>query len=198
MPGSPPTSTAEPGTTPPPSTRSNSSIPVGRRGVSLSSICSSVNGSAPCVRSAVCPAATRDSARASGVGALYCSRLSQVPQSGHLPIHLGWTLPQWLHKNCVRDLAMCRSIIETNSANGIRSPRDDIELMGIVQQGLRWRKFDAGHGRHRVFPNLSGGRLERPGHVANVTTVYTPVRLDGIKTISCRQKMLERSRAGLK
>ena len=32
--------------------------------------------------------------RGSWVGALYSSRLSQVPQSGHLPIHLGCTLPQ--------------------------------------------------------------------------------------------------------
>ena len=38
MPGSPPTSTAEPGTRPPPSTRSNSAMPVGSRGASRVSV----------------------------------------------------------------------------------------------------------------------------------------------------------------
>src|SRR6476620_6738506 len=39
MPGSPPTRTAEPGTRPPPSTRSNSAMPVGSRGASRVSVC---------------------------------------------------------------------------------------------------------------------------------------------------------------
>src|SRR5215468_6130700 len=39
MPGSPPTSTAEPGTRPPPSTRSSSAMPVGSRGASRVSAC---------------------------------------------------------------------------------------------------------------------------------------------------------------
>ncbi len=41
MPGSPPISTTEPGTSPPPSTRSNSSLPVGQRGTSTAATWSS-------------------------------------------------------------------------------------------------------------------------------------------------------------
>src|SRR5215204_4029771 len=60
-------------------------------------------------RSPVCPAPPRAAARSprgSGVGVLYSWRLSQVPQSGHLPIHLGWTEPQELQRNWVLALAM--------------------------------------------------------------------------------------------
>ena len=60
----------------------------------------------PCVRSPVCESVgAREAARMSGVGSLYSSRLSHVPQSGHLPIHLGCTLPQELQRNRVFALA---------------------------------------------------------------------------------------------
>src|SRR5687767_10117030 len=114
MPGSPPTRTADPGTTPPPRMRSNSPMPEGMRGESAWSIASSGSGSAPCARSAVAVSApaviaaagARDAARGSGVGSLYSCSASHVPQSGHLPIHLGWTEPQELQRKCVFVLAM--------------------------------------------------------------------------------------------
>src|SRR5439155_7266128 len=65
-------------------------------------------------RSAVCALAAngaRAAARASGVGVLYSCKLSHVPQSGHLPIHLGWTLPQELQRNWLRTLAIAWVIL---------------------------------------------------------------------------------------
>src|SRR6185295_2729986 len=48
----------------------------------------------------------RAASRASGVGALNSWSASHVPQSGHLPIHLGWSEPQWLQRNWFRALAI--------------------------------------------------------------------------------------------
>src|SRR5580658_6332938 len=105
IPGSPPTSTTEPGTIPPPSTRSNSSIPLESLGVCASSISPMATASAS---TASLPpiAAARDCARASVAGGVYGSRLFHAPQSGHFPNHLLCTPPHWLHRNCVRVLAI--------------------------------------------------------------------------------------------
>ena len=63
--------------------------------------------SAPLVMSAVeLRAAVVRSALASNVGVLYSCRLSHVPQSGHLPIHFGCTLPQELQRNLVLVLSL--------------------------------------------------------------------------------------------
>jgi hypothetical protein len=85
MPGSPPTNRAEPATSPPPQTRSNSLMPVVMRGC-----CASVPSRG-----------TKDTGRPPvpdtpfGAASLAASSvmLFQAPQSSHLPAHLRWLAP---------------------------------------------------------------------------------------------------------
>ena len=87
MPGSPPTSSAEPGTSPPPVTRSNSAMPVTRRGGGASSVLRS--------SSANLRPLTRRAALAPMGGAAPSSvMVFQPPQASHLPDHLGVAAPQ--------------------------------------------------------------------------------------------------------
>jgi hypothetical protein len=90
IPGSPPMSTIEPGTMPPPSTRSNSPMPDGTRAASLTSTAS--HGTAPAPGSsasvawrALPPEAT--SWRSS-------TKLFHSPQSGQRPSHFELSNPQ--------------------------------------------------------------------------------------------------------
>jgi hypothetical protein len=86
-PGSPPTSSAEPGTSPPPQTRSNSAIPVTRRPGAMSSVFRSSSAKArPFLRGpALLP---------SGAGAASSVIEFHAPQASHLPAHLVVTAPQ--------------------------------------------------------------------------------------------------------
>ena len=82
---------ADPGTTPPPHTRSNSATPVmirGGAGVSTSR----VSKASPAPRDFM----ERAGASAPGGRALVCSstRVFHAPQAGHWPDHLDWTPPQ--------------------------------------------------------------------------------------------------------
>ncbi len=81
MPGSPPTRSAEPGTNPPPQTRSSSAIPVIRR-----------------ASGALVPASATTSIflplppprpRGEGAGVASSTRLFQPPQDSQRPAHLG-------------------------------------------------------------------------------------------------------------
>src|SRR5689334_8553491 len=87
MPGSPPTSKAEPGTNPPPVTRSNSAMPVGRRWGGASSVFKS--------SSVILRPFTRRLAPDPKGGAIPSSvMVFQPPQASHLPDHLAWVAPQ--------------------------------------------------------------------------------------------------------
>ena len=90
MPGAPPTSTREPWTAPPPSTRSSSFMPVWNRSsrvVSTSSI--SLGLDLPCRSPAV--AAAMELFRLVSAG---CSTMVfHALQAGHWPAHLGSSLP---------------------------------------------------------------------------------------------------------
>ena len=91
MPGSPPISTTEPSTRPPPSTRSNSADEVEKRGTS------STLTSARVFSCACSPAQPAQPARPLGA-ALWASirvsvRVFQVPHSAHCPAHLGKVAP---------------------------------------------------------------------------------------------------------
>src|SRR6185295_777234 len=87
MPGSPPTNRAEPGTSPPPVTRSNSPMPVGRRLGGASSVFRSS-------RLILRPLTRRDAPPPKG-GAMPSSvMVFQPPQASHLPDHLAWVAPQ--------------------------------------------------------------------------------------------------------
>src|SRR5580698_5328830 len=99
MPGSPPTRRAEPGTSPPPVTRSNSAIPVGRRCGGASWLLRSSN--------AIGRPLMRRTAPEPWGGAMPSSvTVFQPPQASHLPDHLAWDAPQDWHTKVVEDLAM--------------------------------------------------------------------------------------------
>ncbi len=80
MPGSPPTSVTDPGTIPPPSTRSSSPIPVGMRAVSSSA--TSASGVGVTDSSVRMPALRGASSTTSSTSAF------QAPQEGQRPAHL--------------------------------------------------------------------------------------------------------------
>ncbi len=98
IPGSPPMRTSEPGTMPPPSTRSNSSMPDGTRDSSPESIASKGFGLEGLEGSVACsgrplPGGGASSWRSS-------ARLFHSPQSGQRPSHLELSKPQaWQAKN---------------------------------------------------------------------------------------------------
>ena len=86
MPGSPPASTTLPATMPPPSTRSSSPMPVFLLGAfvpAISRSCTDLPGAAP---DAPEPMALRCAGAASA--GRCSSSVFQLPQFGHLPIHL--------------------------------------------------------------------------------------------------------------
>ena len=87
MPGSPPNKITAPSTSPPPSTRSSSPMPVGSRGTSAAV---TLESSCTCVVSAA-----HDWKRAffgSGAAMPSC-KVFHSPQCGHLPCHLGTVPP---------------------------------------------------------------------------------------------------------
>jgi len=85
MPGSPPSRMSDPGTTPPPSTRSNSSMPVESRtpcDISTSAYNFAVDDVENCEKRLVAPAAAGVSARSS-------TSEFHAPHSAQRPIHFG-------------------------------------------------------------------------------------------------------------
>src|SRR5882757_526306 len=95
MPGSPPTRSAEPGTSPPPVTRSNSAMPVGRRGGGASSLFRSS-------RVILRPLDLREAPLPTGGPAPSSVMVFQPPHASHLPDHLEWVAPQdWQTKEDV-------------------------------------------------------------------------------------------------
>src|SRR5690606_10148675 len=98
MPGSPPIRMTAPVTSPPPSTRSNSAMPVGWRGISRASISARL-------RMGLAPASGAN--RWFWAGAATVSvRVFHSPQCGHLPSHLGQLPPHSLHTKVVLALAI--------------------------------------------------------------------------------------------
>jgi len=84
MPGSPPISTTPPATMPPPSTRSNSSMPVGCRSTSDASISDKVV-TGWLATNPLPPAAYRLRGAASSMDS---TSVFQAPHCGHFPSHL--------------------------------------------------------------------------------------------------------------
>ena len=98
MPGSPPISVTDPGTSPPPSTRSNSAKPVVQRVSGTVTSCATAAGRSP-------PDASRRPAprvRGSEKGASVFHSL----HDGHCPLHRGASAPQDEQTNTVRGLAI--------------------------------------------------------------------------------------------
>src|SRR5271154_4541967 len=99
MPGSPPISSAEPGTNPPPVTRSNSAMPVTRRGGGASS---DLRSSSANLR----PLVLRAAPLPMGAALPSSVMVFQPPQASHLPDHLDETAPQDWQTKLAEDLAI--------------------------------------------------------------------------------------------
>jgi hypothetical protein len=109
MPGSPPTSVAEPGTSPPPATRSNSPIPETWR-------FSSTLEPESATKSILRPPVATLFGSASWPAASSTIEF-HAPQSSHLPDHLRCVAPQaWQTKREVDALAMAQCTVGAASA----------------------------------------------------------------------------------
>jgi len=105
IPGSPPISMTDPGTTPPPHTRLNSPIPV-------------------LIRSTA-PKATPDrgmtsaaGAEAASTGASASMMVFHSPQEGHFPCHFGESAPQAVHMKYFFCRAICHFAVLKKSLDG--------------------------------------------------------------------------------
>ena len=109
MPGSPPSSTSDPGTMPPPSTRSNSPMPVESR--ACCSISMSAYKRARCRRARQRVAMRRAPARRRSRPARSSTSEFQAPQSAQRPSHFGDCAPHsWQTKTVVGRLAIVQSL----------------------------------------------------------------------------------------
>src|SRR5581483_3151512 len=125
-PGSPPTSTTEPGTMPPPRTRSHSDI-----GVCSRATCSARTSSSRETRSADGRALPREAFGRSRAS----SREFQVPQLGHCPSQRGWRAPQAEHRYVVLDFVMASAQGQRADWNqSARCPRCFAPLCGLDER----------------------------------------------------------------
>ena len=93
MPGSPPISTSEPLTMPPPSRRSTSALPRDTRSSCVVDTSLSASG----FREP--PGTVRAAALLPPVTTSFSTMVFHSPQAGHRPIHLLYSLPQWLQNH---------------------------------------------------------------------------------------------------
>src|SRR6266542_3592334 len=102
MPGSPPTSVTEPGTIPPPSTKSNSARPVRQRSTAAPATADSRMGGWPdgALRSADPPIRPTGSS----------TNEFQAPHASHFPPHFGWSAPHSVQRNTDLPLDTDRSL----------------------------------------------------------------------------------------
>src|SRR5882672_7825711 len=98
MPGSPPTSVTDPGTMPPPSTKSNSASPVFQRATVAACISESRTGAAPD------PARDGPSARRPIRPTASSTNVFHAPHASHLPAHFGCSAPPSVQRNTERPL----------------------------------------------------------------------------------------------
>ena len=101
IPGSPPIRTREPGTSPPPNTRFNSSSCILIRGSSSATISASASGLGFCV--SIPDTGRRLTGSFLTISSTY---VFHSPQDGHLPTHFGESCPQLLHTYTVFSFAI--------------------------------------------------------------------------------------------
>src|SRR5256885_6669477 len=102
MPGSPPTSTTDPGTMPPPSTKSNSASPVRQRsGRTVARLESWTGATSPALAFQPSDLAT-DRPTASSTSVFHS------PHASQRPAHFGWSAPHSVQRNTERALATVR------------------------------------------------------------------------------------------
>ena len=102
MPGEPPRRTSEPGTRPPPSTRSNSPMPVSRRGRRSAATSRSRMG-----RAGAGPLALGRPAPRRAAGARSSASEFHSPHAGQRPCHFGLVAPQAEQVKIVAGRATC-------------------------------------------------------------------------------------------
>ena len=137
MPGAPLTSTREPRTAPPPSTRSSSPSPVVKRSSSLLWISSSRLGAG--ARMLLRTAAFGENA----AGGVYSCKVFHIPQAGQRPCHLGVSFPQLEQRKTVLDFILCLQIVDHTTADR----RSELLLIpGLAQECLL-----AGVGKEPTF-----------------------------------------------
>src|SRR5258708_34786633 len=135
MPGSPPMRTMEPGTMPPPSTRSNSPMPDGMRGVSEASTTSYGLGRPP---ASLRSDGARPLLAAVGTSCRSSTKLFHSPQSGHRPSHLLLSNPHAWQPKTVLNFG--------DEAMGARM-RSGPDKRGLGGDDLPFLDVDAGHTR---------------------------------------------------
>src|SRR3954470_9020169 len=138
MPGAPPISTSDPGTSPPPSTRSNSPMPVLNRSTLGDSTWPSGIGFR--ARPAGRPLAARDAAARFSSAIVFHS-----PQPGQRPCHLGLSCPHELQAKTVADLgipARLRATVD-GFAPSVRPARFDGRSVSALAAPLAPAEFVA-------------------------------------------------------
>src|SRR5450756_2949612 len=115
MPGSPPTRTTEPGTRPPPRTRSMSAIPVGMRGTAAAA--TSESRTAP-EEEEVAKDAEAAPPRGGASAERSSTRVLHAPHSGQRPIHCGLCAPQAVQEKTVAALRaiLCGALLRNRDA----------------------------------------------------------------------------------
>ncbi|MNO69577.1 hypothetical protein D3C76_604330 [compost metagenome] len=159
MPGSPPISTTEPSTRPPPSTRSSSADAVEKRGIS------STLTSARVLMLACCPAQPpRPEAGLVRLSTTVSTRVFQAPQSAHCPAHFGKVAPHSVQPYMRLALAMeglrqdkARIITRVRLSGGLTplTPALSRRERGIVRRQAKRRTLPP----HRTAPSPSGRGL---------------------------------------
>src|SRR6267143_2049686 len=117
IPGAPPTSTTEPGTMPPPRTKSNSGKPVRHRSAAPTPMSDKRTGGR--ADGSGGPLTARPPERPTGSSL----RVFHAPHASQRPAHLGCSAPQSAQRNTDRALAMLRS-------------RRRLELRQVVEAGV--------------------------------------------------------------
>src|SRR5213080_2655255 len=136
MPGSPPTSTTELATSPPPSTRSSSARPVERRSAAPAVTVASGRGFSP-------PGAPARAARARGSGSASSTIVLHAPQPGHCPSQRGAAWPHCWQTKAERPALSTMMPLEIDKGDRARHDRRvrvlDAELAALEDAGLRRR-----------------------------------------------------------
>ena len=109
MPGEPPSRTSEPGTRPPPSTRSSSPMPVREPRRALRRCTSRSGTGAAGGRAPATPAAPARARGRAGAGARSSTSVFHSPQPGQRPCHFGLCVPQAEQLKIVAGLATDRA-----------------------------------------------------------------------------------------
>src|SRR5690606_28466633 len=166
MPGSPPISTTEPSTNPPPSTRSSSPEAVEKRGTS------STLTSARVFSCACWPAQPPRAAGAAPPDSIMVSvRVFQAPHSPHCPAHLGKVAPHSVQPYMRLALAMkvsCSSVVAHDSEPGADRAAQRCVSFPVARDGYgreaeqHRRSADRGRTEHLGGTPSPGCRAQSP------------------------------------